>query len=125
MVAAVALVTPLVWTSTVAADGEPALGFAVNGMQIDLQVTGRGPVPQSGVEAVVLNVTGDQSSLDGFVTAWPTGIDRPVVSNLNSTHAGQTIPNAAIVPLGHNKLTMFTQSAAHLIVDIDGWYTNF
>lgn len=43
----------------------------------------------------------------------------------NSTVAGQAIPNAAIVPLNLDRLALFTQSGAQLIVDVNGWYTNF
>ena len=94
------------------------------GGQIDLQVTGSGPVPATGVDAVVLNVTGDQADLDGFVTVWPAGTERPVVSNLNLT-AGGTRANLAIVPLGADgKVSLFTSGGADLIVDVAGWFTD-
>ena len=94
------------------------------GQQIDLQVTGRGPVPQSGVEAVVINVTGDQSSFAGFVTAWPTGIDRPVVSNLNLA-LGETRANLVVVPVGiGGKVSLFTSGGTDLIADVAGWFTD-
>ena len=94
------------------------------GGQIDLQVTGRGPVPATGVEAVVLNVTGDQADVDGFVTVWPSGTERPVVSNLNLTTGG-TRANLAIVPLGADgKVSLFTSGGTDLIVDVAGWFTD-
>jgi Domain of unknown function (DUF5122) beta-propeller len=94
------------------------------GGQIDLQVTGRGPVPAAGVEAVVLNVTGDQASLDGFVTAWPTGADRPVVSNLNLV-TGETRANLVIVPVGAGgRVSLFTSGGTELIADVAGWFTD-
>ena len=96
----------------------------VAGQQIDLQVTGRSPVPATGVSAVVLNITGDQASLDGFVTAWPTGIDRPVVSNLNLV-TGETRANLAIVPVGAGgKISLFTSGGTELIADVAGWFTD-
>jgi hypothetical protein len=103
--------------------GAPRAKLAA-GQQIDLQVTGRGPVPQSGVEAVVLNVTGDQSSLDGFVTAWPTGTDRPVVSNLNLS-LGETRANLVVVPVGTGgRVSLFTSGGTDLIADVAGWFTD-
>ena len=41
--------------------------------RIDLQVTGHGGVPSSGVSAVVLNVTVDQPASDGFLSVGPAG----------------------------------------------------
>jgi hypothetical protein len=94
------------------------------GQQIDVQVTGSGPVPPTGVLAVVLNVTGDQASLDGFVTVWPAGIARPIVSNLNLT-TGDTRANLVIVPVGTDgKVSMFTSGGTDLIADVAGWFTD-
>jgi uncharacterized delta-60 repeat protein len=94
------------------------------GGQIDLQVTGAGPVPSSGISAVVLNVTADQATANGYVTVWPTGPERPVVSNLNLT-TGETRPNLVIVPVGAGgKVSLFTQSGAELIADVAGWFTD-
>ena len=94
------------------------------GQQIDLQVTGRGPVPATGVSAVVLNVTGDQAAVDGFVTAWPTGIDRPVVSNLNLV-TGETRANLVVVPVSSDgKVSLFTSGGTDLIADVAGWFTD-
>jgi Domain of unknown function (DUF5122) beta-propeller len=94
------------------------------GGQIDVQITGRGPVPAVGVSAVVLNITGDQATADGFVTAWPTGSAQPVVSNLNLV-AGETRPNLAIVPLGAGgKVSLFSSGGANLIADVAGWFTD-
>jgi hypothetical protein len=94
------------------------------GGHIDLQVTGRGPVPATGVSAVVLNITGDQAVLDGFVTVWPTGIDRPLASNLNLV-ANDTRANLVVVPLGvDGKVSLFTSGGTELIADVTGWFTD-
>ena len=94
------------------------------GQTIDVQVTGAGPVPASGVSAVVLNLTGDQASSDGFVTVWPTGTDRPVVSNLNLVR-GDTRPNLVVVPVGASgRISLFSSGGADLIGDVDGWFTD-
>ncbi len=94
------------------------------GGQIDVQITGRGPVPAIGVSAVVLNVTGDQATADGFVTAWPTGVDRPLVSNLNLV-ADETRANLVVVPIGRDgQVSFFTSGGAELIADVAGWFTD-
>ena len=59
----------------------------------------------------------------GYVTVWPAHTSRPLVSNLNTVRAGQTVPNAVIVPLGLDGVSLYTQTGSHLIVDITGWYT--
>ena len=79
----------------------------------------------AGAEAVVLNVTGTDSST-GFVTVYPclgTDDPRPTVSNLNLV-AGQTRANTVITKLGKeaglSRICIYTQSATHLVVDLVG-----
>ena len=91
---------------------------------LDLQVTGHGPVPGNGVSAVVLNITADQATADGFVTVWPTGNAMPTVSNLNLL-AGETRANLVIVPIGSGgAVSLFTMGGADLIADVAGWFTD-
>ena len=82
-------------------------------------------MPPNATIAIAANITVTESGGPGFVTVWPANTQRPVVSSMNSTRAGQTIPNAAIVALGLDDLSLFTQSGAHLIIDINGRFTNF
>lgn len=94
------------------------------GATLDAQVTGRGPVPANGVSAVVLNVTADQATADGFVTVWPTGDAMPTVSNLNLL-AGETRANLVIVPVASDgRVSLFTMGGADLIADVAGWFTD-
>lgn len=82
-------------------------------------------VADGDVLAVVLNVTATESNAAGFITVWPSGISRPVVSNLNVERAGQTIPNSAIVGVGGDDRTdvsFFSQTGTHLVVDVAGYY---
>jgi hypothetical protein len=81
-------------------------------------------VPPNATIAIAANITVTQSRGPGFVTAWPAGTARPLVSNLNTVIAGQTVPNAAIVPLGGDEIALYAQAGAHLIIDVNGWYTN-
>jgi hypothetical protein len=89
-----------------------------------LQVTGVGGVAKSGVSAVVLNVTVTETTSTGYLTVSPTGIARPLVSNLNWS-AGATIPNAVTVKVGPTGSVDLYQSGpgtAQVIVDVAGYY---
>ncbi len=91
---------------------------------IELQVTGRGGVPASGVSSVVMNLTATAPSASGFVTAYPSGSARPTASNLNFS-ARQTIPNLVAVKVGDGGKVSITNSSpgtVHLIADVAGYY---
>jgi hypothetical protein len=92
---------------------------------IDVQLTGQGGVPQSGVSAVVLNVTVTNPSAPSYLTVFPTGGTNPVVSNLNFS-AGQTVPNRVVVKVGAGgKLTFFNAAGSvDVIADVAGWFTD-
>ena len=98
----------------------PGLGTA------ELQITGRGGLPLTGVAAVVLNVTAVFPTNAGYLTVWPAGIARTTTSNLNF-QAGQTIPNTVIVPVGAldsaGRVSIFNGSAGpmDLVVDVAGY----
>jgi hypothetical protein len=91
---------------------------------VHLQVTGAGPVPASGVSAVVLNLTGVDAPAAGYVTAWPSGTERPLASNLNLA-AGDVRANLVVVPVGAGGgVSLFTQAGTHLVADVTGWFTD-
>ena len=98
----------------------------VVGTTKELQVTGVGAIPASGVGAVSLNVTVTDTTADdfgGYVTVYPCGT-RPEASNLNFI-SGQTIPNAVITPVSASgKVCFYVFGGAHLIADINGYYTS-
>ncbi|MFD9125961.1 N-acetylmuramoyl-L-alanine amidase [Kitasatospora sp. NPDC059571] len=90
---------------------------------MDLTVAGRAGLPLNGVTAVVLNVTAVQPTSSGFVTVYPAGTTRPVVSNLNFT-AGQVIPNLVVVPVKDGKVSLYNRAGdIDLVADITGYYT--
>jgi hypothetical protein len=106
---------------TGAAAGKVAAAGTVN-----LQATGAGGVPSTGVSAVVLNVTVTGPVAAGYLTAYPQGTSRPVVSNLNFL-PGQTVPNLVLVPVGPTgKVALFNGSngATHVIADVAGYITS-
>ncbi|HEX2782498.1 MAG TPA: matrixin family metalloprotease, partial [Ilumatobacteraceae bacterium] len=47
----------------------------------------------------------------------------PMASSLNATHPGQTIANHVIAPVSTAGFSFYTQSGAHMVADIAGWYT--
>ena len=103
--------------------GAPAAKVLPGG-RLDLQVTGRGGVPSTGVSAVVLNLTVTEPVLQGYVTAWPTGEERPTVSNVNFV-PNQTVPNLAVVKVGDGGMVSLYNGAPgslHLIADVAGWH---
>ncbi|MGI8809504.1 MAG: hypothetical protein ACR2KK_17025 [Acidimicrobiales bacterium] len=90
-----------------------------------MQLTGRGGVPDTGVGAVVMNVTVTEPTASGFLTVFPVGNPAPLAANLNFT-PGQTVPNLVVAKVGGNGAVAFSLSAgtAHLVLDVAGWYSD-
>jgi len=79
------------------------------------------PVPTP-ASAVVVNVTATNTTASSFVTAWPTNVTRPIVSNLNFV-AGQTVPNLTVVQLGAQQLSLYNKIGnVDLIADVAGYF---
>ncbi len=87
----------------------------------DVQVTG-GAVPAN-ADAVLLNVTVTGTTAASFLSIWPSGQPKPLVSSLNWS-AGQTIPNAVTAKVGvGGKISVFNPSGdVNVIVDLVGYY---
>ncbi|WP_327374800.1 hypothetical protein OG393_12940 [Streptomyces sp. NBC_01216] len=93
------------------------------GETVTLQVAGRGGVPQTGVTAVVLNVTATAPTRSSFVTVFPAGTSRPTASSLNFT-AGRTVPNLVTVPVVDGKVSFYNHSGTvDLLADVAGYYS--
>jgi hypothetical protein len=92
---------------------------------LNLQVTGAGGVPTSGVSSVVMNVTATNPSAAGFLTVFPTGAPTPVASNLNF-NAGDTVPNRVIVGVGAGgQVTIYNPTGfTDVVADVGGYFTN-
>ncbi|MEV6211216.1 right-handed parallel beta-helix repeat-containing protein [Kitasatospora sp. NPDC051914] len=74
--------------------------------------------------AVSMNLTVTNTVAAGFLTAYPNGTARPVVSNLNWVK-DQTVPNAAVVATDDaGQVEFFNGSWANVdvIVDVNGYY---
>lgn len=101
-----------------------AKGRIAAGGEVALGVLGQAGIPQTGVAAVVLNVTATEAGGSGFVTAYPVGIARPEASSLNLETSGQTIPNLVTVGVGTGGVVkLYTEGATHLLADVAGYYT--
>lgn len=108
------------------ADSRSGLGLPgrlVAGTPRDLQVTGVGGVPSSGVSAVVVNLTSVGSTASSHVTAWPAGLPVPSTSNVNFA-AGSVVANQAIIPVGAGGRisALVGAGSTHLVVDVQGWF---
>ena len=80
----------------------------------------------AGAQAVVMTLTADQAVAPGYIQAIPTGGTTPLrsSSNLNIDRAGETMANTVIVPIGADgTVTLFSQSGAHLVADVVGYFT--
>ncbi|HWM18422.1 MAG TPA: DUF1501 domain-containing protein [Ilumatobacteraceae bacterium] len=90
--------------------------------RVDLQVTGRGGVPGDAT-AVVLNVTVDQPTSNGFLSIGPAGEAIPGTSNLNFV-AGLTVPNLVVCKVGDGGMVSFSAEcdSLHLIADVFGYF---
>ncbi|MFJ8664561.1 peptidoglycan recognition protein [Streptomyces sp. NPDC093600] len=90
---------------------------------VTLPVAGVQGVPETGVTAVVLNVTATAPTAGSFVSVYPNGTTRTSASNLNFT-AGQTIPNLVVVPVVNGKVDFYNRAGSvDLIADITGYFT--
>jgi len=118
--------TPARITDTRPSSGQPNAGGTLGaGSTIDVQVTGAGGIPLTGVAAVALNATVTNTSRSSFLTAYPTGTARPLASNLNWV-AGQVVPNRVMVPVGTGgKVTFYNlQGSADLVIDVNGYFAD-
>ncbi len=72
--------------------------------------------------AYSLNVTVVPPAPLGYLTIWPTGEDRPVVSTMNSLD-GRIKANAAIVPAGASgAVSVYVSNTTDVVLDIDGYF---
>jgi len=99
--------------------GPPAL---VAGVPRSFTLTGQCGI-SGAAQAVSLNVTVTNTQGPGHIVIYPEGGVQPTVSTLNYV-AGQTVANAAVVPLGASGgITVVAGvSATDLIIDTNGYY---
>ena len=85
-------------------------------------------IPQSGcgipstAQAYSLNVTVVPQGPLSYLSLWPTGQDKPLVSTLNS-FGGIVVANAAMVPAGvDGAVSVFVTDPTDVILDINGYF---
>lgn len=94
------------------------------GGSVTADVLDRAGIPESGVAAVVMNVTATAADGPGFVTVWPEG-QRPDASSLNINGSHDTVANQVIVPVGSDGRVRFSSSIeVDLVADVLGWITD-
>jgi hypothetical protein len=73
-------------------------------------------------KAYSLNVTAIPSEALAFLTAFPTGPARPLVSTLNS-FTGKVVANAALVPAGTNgSISVYVTGQTDVVLDTNGYF---
>ncbi len=98
-----------------------ARGPVVSGGFVDLQVTGRGGLPATGVSTVVLNLTSTGATGVGYATAYPSGDSRPEASSLNYTSA--TTAGAVFAQVAANgRVRIAVSRSTQLVADVTAWY---
>ena len=97
-------------TDTRPGSGQANAGATLGaGSMLNVQVSGAGGVPTSGVSAVILNATVTNTTAASFLTVWPTGHARPTTSNLNWL-PGWTRANRVVVPTnGAGQVSVYNQ----------------
>ena len=92
------------------------------GSAVEVQVTGRGGVPASGVGAVILNATAVTPAGPGYLTIFPAGTALPLASDLNYA-TGEIRPNLVVVKVGPGgKITLFTPVTVDVVFDVAGYF---
>ncbi len=80
-----------------------------------------GVPPDATAMAVILTITGSRDA--GFLSAYPQGTPRPLVSSLNTDAGRQTRTASQIVPVSSSGLTVFSNAGGHIIVDVVGYFS--
>ncbi len=72
--------------------------------------------------AVVINVTAVGPAVDGYLTAYPCGADRPLASIVPAV-AGRIVPGTAIVPLNADgAFCVYAMATTEIVIDLSGVY---
>ncbi|MCL4448366.1 MAG: IPT/TIG domain-containing protein, partial [Actinobacteria bacterium] len=87
---------------------------------------GAADVVPSGATAVVLNVTEASNTKGGFLTIYPSGVAKPIASNLNFTPSSGALPNGVVVGLSSGgSISVYNKSGnTNVAVDVLGYFTS-
>jgi hypothetical protein len=98
--------------------------FLTSGQERDFPVLSSSCHIPSSAQAYSMNFTvvPYNGEVLGYLTVWPQGAQRPVVSTLNNLTA-TLVANAAIVPAGTGGgIAAYTSGNTQLVADIDGYF---
>ena len=98
---------------------EPVGSPAITSLDVAVSASACG-IPAN-AQAHVLSVTVVPPGPLGYLTLWPQGQTRPVVSTLNALD-GAITSNLAIVPTTNGWISAFASDPTHLVVDISGYF---
>jgi hypothetical protein len=88
---------------------------------IDVSVVLSGCGAPAAAQSFVFNATVVPPGSLGFLTLWPQGTTRPLVSTLNAID-GSITSNLAIVPTNNGQISSFASNPVQLILDISGYF---
>jgi len=89
---------------------------------LDVDVTGVGGVPETGVGAVTLNLTITQAQGAGYATVWPCSSPRPYASNVNFVR-GVDLANQVTVKVGTGgHVCIYSAVTTQIVGDVNGWW---
>jgi hypothetical protein len=104
--------------------GAPA-GQRTGGSTTTFPVAGVGGVPATGVTAVLVDVTDVASASGSYLALFPDGTSFNGAASMVNAGGGQIISNTAVVPVpASGKISVYTSAAAHVVVDVEGYYTS-
>ncbi len=99
--------------------GGPIAGGTIQNFQMN---TVSGCTVSGTAQAYSLNITAVPSGPLGYLTVWPAGGTKPLVSTLNDL-TGTIVANAAIVGAGAGgDISVYPSSTTNLVIDIDGYF---
>jgi hypothetical protein len=110
-------VTPCRVVDTRQPSGSPAI------TSLDVAVSASACGIPANAQAHVVSVTVVPPAPLGYLTLWPQGQTRPLVSTLNALD-GAITSNLAIVPTTNGSISAFPSNPTHLIMDISGYFGN-
>jgi hypothetical protein len=115
-------ITPTRILDTRAGLGRPGRHPQPGGATLGLPVVSALSGVPAHAQLVAMNVTVVAPSVGGFLTVWPSGLAKPTVSNLNFSK-GQTVANLVVARINGGKVDVqLNTGAAHVLVDVVGWF---
>ncbi len=99
-------------------------GPITQGAKRVVTIEGKGPVPPSGVTAVVVNVTAVTPTKNTYLSVYPDGATRPQTSNVNP-NAGAVLANLVEVGVAADgKIDVYNNmGSTNVVLDVEGYVT--